>query len=72
MKDLKHPETLLPRYLNEHQVADIVGLSVKTLRRMRQERRGPAYSKVGRLVRYSDQIVADWMDSQRIESSKLD
>ena len=66
MKDLKHPETLLPRYLNEHQVTDIVGLSVKTLRRMRQERRGPAYSKVGRLVRYSDQVIADWLESMSI------
>ena len=59
---------LLPKHLNEHQAADITGLSVKTLRRMRHEMRGPQYVKLGRRVVYSEADLGNWLHVHRVET----
>jgi hypothetical protein len=41
------------RLLNEHEAAEILGLSVKTLRRWRWAREGVAWIKLGSAVRYA-------------------
>ena len=58
----------LPKHLNEHQAADLVGLSVKTLRRMRHDMRGPNYIKLGRRVVYSVTDLGLWLTSHRVET----
>jgi hypothetical protein len=44
----------LPRPLNEYPAAEVTGLSVQPLRRMRYEMRGPPSCKLGRRVVYSE------------------
>ena len=59
----------IPKHLNEHQTADIIGLSVKTLRRMRYEMRGPQYLKLGRRVVYSETDLNNWLKNNRVETN---
>ena len=66
------PSTLPPgfdglRYLNEKEVATIIGFSVQSLRNWRFLGRGPSYIKVVRAVRYQLKDVFDWMESHRVE-----
>ena len=60
---------LLPKHLNEHQATDITGLSVKTLRRMRHEMRGPQYVKLGRRVVYSETDLGSWLNDNRVDTT---
>ena len=58
----------LPKHLNEHQAVDLVGLSVKTFRRMRHDMRGPNYIKLGGRVVYSETDLGLWLTSHRVET----
>ena len=59
----------LPRHLNEYQAAEVTGLSVKTLRRMRYEMRGPHYCKLGRRVVYSEKDLGSWLAAHRVRTN---
>ena len=65
----QHNPPSLPKHLNEHQVADVTGLSVKTLRRMRHEMRGPQYLKLGRRVVYSETDLGRWLNDNRVDTT---
>ncbi len=52
---------------NEQEAAAILGCSVAMLRKCRLLRRGPAYIKVGRLVRYREADLAAYLDANRID-----
>ena len=52
------------RMINEHQVADLVGVSVATVRRWRLHGRGPRYLKIGVLVRYWPHAVRGWLKAR--------
>lgn len=54
------------RYLTEIEVAERMQISLKTLRRWRLERRGPAYRKFGSLVRYGEEELMQWEQTQPI------
>ena len=60
---------IIPRHLNEHQVADLTSLSVKTLRKMLHEMRGLPFIKLGRRVLYSEKDLALWLDANRNDNS---
>jgi len=50
---MRHRPASIPRLaLNEHELAARWGLSVKTLRRWRQEQLGPVFCKLGARVTY--------------------
>jgi predicted DNA-binding transcriptional regulator AlpA len=51
----------IERLINEHQVADLIGVSVATVRRWRLHGRGPRYLKIGVLVRYCPRAVRAWL-----------
>ena len=53
------------RLRNEHQAADVLGLSVKTLRRWRWARRGPPWRKIGSAVRYADADLAAFIEAAK-------
>jgi hypothetical protein len=55
------------RLLNEVEAARLLALSVKTLRRWRWARRGPAWTKIGAAVRYSQEDLAAFVDAGRQE-----
>ena len=65
---MKSTSPSIPKHLNEHQAADITGLSVKTMRRMRHEMRGPQYVKLGRRVVYSEVDLGSWLAANRVET----
>jgi len=47
-----------PRWIKEREVSEITGFAVQTLRNWRFKGKGPAYTKVGRSVRYRlDQVL---------------
>jgi len=54
------------RYLNDVEAAKLLSASVQTLRNWRHVGRGPAYSKKGKMVRYSLKSLIDFMESGRI------
>lgn len=56
-----------PEYVDTEGAAAITGLSVRTLEGLRVKRQGPAYSKVGKAVRYSVQELRDYMRAHREE-----
>ena len=49
--------------LNQRQAAALLGLSVRTLERHRVAGTGPRFTRLGRLVRYRPQDLADWVES---------
>jgi hypothetical protein len=50
-------------------VADFLGLSERTMERLRLEGRGPAFHKFGRRVMYQWRDVFAWADAQRRTST---
>ncbi|MCX7048679.1 MAG: helix-turn-helix domain-containing protein [Candidatus Sumerlaeota bacterium] len=58
------------KFLLETEAADLLRLSVKTMRCWRLQGRGPHFSKFGRSVRYSAQALADFVaDAERTSTS---
>lgn len=52
-----------PEVMNEHQVAELLGMSVTSLRRWRASRMGPKFLKIGKSVRYRRPDVETWLNS---------
>src|SRR5262245_5212264 len=57
--------------MNERQVAERLGVTVACLRRMRREHRGPAWFKMGRLVRYEVAAVERYIQSNTVTGDEL-
>ena len=51
------------KFLKEKQVADILGLSVKTLQRWRLFDQGPEWRRFGAAVRYPADTLQAWIAS---------
>ena len=60
----------LQNYLNENQVAERLGVSVKLLRKHRWEGKGLPYVKFGARVLYAEPEVVEFLQKQRIETGK--
>ena len=52
--------------LNERQAAQILGCSVALIRKWRLLGRGPAYCKIGRLVRYRREDIDEFLEAHRV------
>ena len=50
------------QYLTRKQAAARYGMSEAGLRRMDQEGRGPRITRIGRLVRYSEDALDEWAE----------
>jgi excisionase family DNA binding protein len=57
------PKVLI-QFLNEHDLAELLGVKVSTVRRWRQSHRGPRYVKYLTSVRYSRDDVMAWLKSR--------
>ncbi|WP_371813498.1 helix-turn-helix transcriptional regulator [Ruegeria sp. HKCCA5426] len=56
----------LDRLLSTRQAADVIGVSVTTLKRMRYADLGPTYTKIGaRTYRYRAADIEDWIRDRR-------
>ena len=51
------------KLLSTSQAAELLGISKRTLEAMRLSGRGPCYTKIGRLVRYTDELIEQWVQS---------
>jgi predicted DNA-binding transcriptional regulator AlpA len=67
---MQHPPNIrdevaaLAAALNEHEVARIIGVQVKTLRNWRVQGRGPLFVRTGtKLVRYRPLDVQAWQEA---------
>jgi predicted DNA-binding transcriptional regulator AlpA len=57
--------------LSQKQAAHALGLSVRTLERHRLAGTGPRYARLGRLIRYRECDLAEWVrDSLRRSTSQ--
>lgn len=54
------------RYLPPQEAADLLGMSVETLSLWRKQAKGPAYSKLGKSVRYSVSDLDAFMEARRV------
>ena len=52
------------KFLTENEVSERTQISLATLRRWRLENRGPLYRKFGSLVRYAEDELINWQNSQ--------
>ncbi len=57
-----------PNLLNEREAAGVIACSVALLRKWRLFDQGPAYCKIGRLVRYRQEDLNSFLDSHRVET----
>ncbi len=62
-RKIKNPDSYLPALMTEREVSANTGISVSLLRQMRRRGDGPAFVKVGTLVRYPSTAFAAWVDS---------
>ncbi len=60
---MKAEDSIYKHFLNEHQVAQAVGMSVASVRRWRFQNTGPRYVKIGASVRYDPVEVERWIRS---------
>ncbi len=55
--------------LNEREVAELLGVQTKTLSSWRCRGTGPAFTKIGRLVKYLQADLEDYVKTQRRQST---
>jgi len=59
------------RALTEREVADLLGLSVATLRAWRHRGKGPRFLRLGRLVRYLRSDLADFVRASAVDTRSV-
>jgi predicted DNA-binding transcriptional regulator AlpA len=55
--------------LNQKQAARVLGISVRTLERHRVAGTGPRWARLGRLVRYRQCDLTEWVESNLRDST---
>jgi excisionase family DNA binding protein len=60
------------KLLNEIEAAKVLGCKVSTLQKWRLMDKGPQYIKVGRLVRYSEEDLMAYLESNRVEPANAE
>ena len=53
--------------VDERRAARVIGVAVQTLRNWRHMRRGPAYLKIGKAVRYRVEDLVSYLNDHRID-----
>lgn len=53
---------------NEQTTAEFLGVTLASLRKWRWEKRGPAFIKLGRLIRYRKADLEAWLDRQTVRT----
>jgi predicted DNA-binding transcriptional regulator AlpA len=53
----------MDRLLDQKTAAKLLGLSVRTLERHRLAGTGPCYARLGRLIRYRERDLDDWVQA---------
>ena len=61
----------MTRALTEREVAELLGLSVATLRAWRHRGKGPRFLRLGRSVRYLPADVADFVRASAVDTTSV-
>jgi excisionase family DNA binding protein len=61
----------MTRALTEREVAELLGLSVATLRAWRHRGKGPRFLRLGRSVRYLPSDVADFVRASAVDTTPV-
>jgi DNA-binding transcriptional MerR regulator len=56
--------------INETEASALLGVAIQTLRNWRHQRKGPAYLKLGRSIRYQIEDIKSFMEAHRIDPEK--
>jgi Helix-turn-helix domain len=64
------PRKIGSRLLDTEAASALLGCSPAALAKFRTERRGPAYVRVGKLIRYRRQDLVRWVRSQRVSPER--
>lgn len=56
-----------PHTLTEEEAGRYVGYTISAMRLWRRQRRGPAYVRVGRSIRYLVSDLDQWLAAHRVE-----
>ena len=57
---------LLDDWLDEADTAKEIGVSVRTLRKWRRERKGPPYARFGRMIKYNKRTLGAHYESMQV------
>jgi Helix-turn-helix domain len=60
------------RLHNENETAELLGCTVSALRKWRMLGKGPAFCRVGRLVRYSELDLSAFLDANRVQPTNAE
>ena len=55
--------------LSEAQTARCLGISVSGLRRWRRDGQGPPFIRMGRLIRYDESDLGQWLEANKIRGT---
>lgn len=58
------------RFIDEKELAALYGVAVQTVRNWRFLRKGPSYSKLGRMIRYDLDCALSFMDAHEVKLEK--
>ena len=56
--------------MDERTVAEKLGVVLRTLRKWRQQGRGPAFIKFARQIHYRDEAVAAWLSGHEVQPTR--
>lgn len=62
----QHQSSIVPEYLDAAEASIFLNIAPKTLEDWRARGKGPAYNRVGRLIRYNIDELRAWMREQRV------
>jgi excisionase family DNA binding protein len=65
------PTSDTTRALTEREVAELLGLSVATLRAWRHRGKGPRFLRLGRSVRYLPSDLADFVRASAVDTTSV-
>lgn len=63
---MQNSERVVCEYLNESEVAILLGVARATVEKWRIQGRGPSYVKIGRSVRYSRAELERYLDANTV------
>ncbi|MGC4025327.1 MAG: helix-turn-helix domain-containing protein [Mesorhizobium sp.] len=63
--------TTAPKMLSTQDAAAYVGLAVSTMNKLRIFGGGPKYAKLGKSVRYSTEMLDEWIEENRRSSTSV-
>ena len=71
LSHLKQFDIRVPRSLTEREVAELLGVSVATLRAWRHRGKGPRFPRLGRSVRYLPTDAADFVRASAVDTAPV-